>query len=213
MSIPSPSSPSQNNPKYLFNEQSRIWRWKAQKSSDEMKAWAKVEWDLLLGSCNIMSDHPEPSTIPIYAHHSDSHENIVKCNLPQGSMQKLIRLQCHWYCEVVLVQTNPFGLLVETIIVAFFGGHGCNIRRCCRPEGTQDVWKDYRFYGNPSKYQYWRYLVISIKEPNPRFVIDLVWCNSKRILIFEDDVEYYEYWHSHHSSSCFWKTDMNPFWD
>ena len=106
---------------------------------------------------------------------------------------------------------------METIIVASFGGQGCNIRRCCRPEGTQDVWKDYRFYGNPSKYQYWRYLVISIKEPNPRFVIDLVWCNSKRILIFENDVEYYEYWQqesdSHHSSSCFWKTDINPFWN
>ena len=182
-----------------------------------MKAWAKVEWDLPPGSCIIMSDPPEPTTIPIYAHHSDSHENIVKCNFPQGSMQKFIRLQCHWYCEVVLVQTNPFGVLVETIIVAFFGGQGCNIRRCCRPEGTQDVWKDYRFYGNPSKYQNWRYLVISIKEPNPRFVIDLVWCNSKRILIFENDVEYYEYWQqesdSHHSSSCFWKTDMNPFWN
>ena len=55
----------------------------------------------------MMSDHLETSTIPIYAHHSDPHENIVKCNFPQGSMQKLIRLQCHWYCEVVLVQINP----------------------------------------------------------------------------------------------------------
>ena len=58
---------------------------------------------------------------------------------------------------------------------------------------------------------------IPIKEPNPMFVIDLVWCNSKRILIFENDVEYYEYWQqesdSHHSSSCFWKTDINPFWN
>ena len=71
-----------------------------------------------------MSDHPEPSTIPIYAHHSDPHENNLKYNFPQGSMQKLIRIQCHWYCEVVLVQTNPFGVLVETIIVAFFGGPG-----------------------------------------------------------------------------------------
>ena len=69
-----------------------------------------------------MSYHPEPSTIPIYAHHSDPHENIVKYNFPQGSMQKLIRL--HWYCEVILVQTNPFGVLVETIIVAFFWGPG-----------------------------------------------------------------------------------------
>ena len=135
---------------------------------------------------------------------------IVKNLRQPWPMQKLICPQCHWYCEVVLVQTNPFGVLLETIIVVFFGGQGCNIRRCCRPEGTQDVWKDYRFYGNPSKYQYWRYLVISIKEPNPRFVIDMVWCNSKRILIFENDVEYYEYWQqesdSHHSSSCFWKT-------
>ena len=88
LSISSPSSPSQNNPKYLFNEQSRIWRWKAQKSRDEMKAWAKVEWDLPPGSCIIMSYHPEPSTIPIYAHHSDPHENIVNSIFSTGICAK-----------------------------------------------------------------------------------------------------------------------------
>ena len=82
LSIPSFSSPSQKNPKYLVNEQSRIW--KAQKSIDEMKSWAKVEWDLPPGSCIIMSYHPEPSTIPIYAHHSDPHENIVNCIFSTG---------------------------------------------------------------------------------------------------------------------------------